>query len=1189
MHDTPSPPDPAEELLLRFQLEYETADDKPALVARYCAEHPAQAPRIRARINMMDAMSATRPDAEPEMPKELGEFRIVRRLANGGMGEIYLAEHARLRRRVAVKIIRRGRTSPISRARFEREQRVLAALHQTHIVPIHTAGEDDQLQYFVMPFIDGAALHHVVRTALQLETKNPASQTPPLQELASMIASNVGQVSNLSRPEAGGEPSPHSADCSTTSARSPTDAPSAPLSPPTPLTLSMPYFRSVAHAMADAAEALHHAHQAAVLHRDLKPSNLMVDTQGHCWNIDFGLARYLNDRADPDPNGKPAELTPELLTVSGIMGTPHYMAPEQWNGQAEVTADVWGLGATLYELLTLRRPFDGATDAAIRQAVQTKEPAPPRQLVRNVPSDLAAICLKSLHKEPGRRYQTGEELAEDLRRWLRFEPTLAWPTRVPRRAFLWARRNKGWAAALALAILGILGTAGAGIRLELLKTETANARAAEADAHERQQKRELLMLQAQGIRLGTHQAQSTGGWSDRAWDLTRQAAVIRGDGPLRDQAAALLIGIDARVRKSFDELEASSVAWDGEGKQLLIGGWDNVPAKLWNMEKDALTPSKQVGPGPVAFRDDGTPLQLVPGAKDPSSLLLWDVAKQQLVQEFKLPIKDKLQLQTLALSPNGSVVAAALALPGEKGQILVWDARTGKVLARIERRATALAVSPDGELLAAGNVEGHIRVWSLPAGKPLADLHAEDNRVLCLTFARDYLLRGRKETGPNLDRGWLLASGHAGGLIVIWDLDMGMPRNFCRGSSHDVYGLAFSPDSNTLASVGRGNTLWDVATGRPLLELVHGDWETGVAFSRDGQKLAKSCRSLKRVVVWDLEAGRGLRTFRGLAGPVARVGFSPDDRLVAALSDDWRLAIWEADTGLLRQVLGLPRGFLTDNACWAFGPDNQLAFSSGRNASLWDLATGKRLGSWDLPDGLVDRLAFHSSGKLLLFRVETADKAPLEAWTPPPRLQRVCRIRDLLGKEPLKPIKEIEDFNWHVYDAVPSRDGRFFAVAGLHGPQGQKQAFKVYDGLNGNRVWTSQDFSRSYYNPQLTLDPTGRILALTSDPDHSSTGTLIELPTGQLFGTWPLFPKAISPGARYGSSFGILSGSGCYLYRKDDKAPLVTLGIDAQPSVVDYGFNAAGTHLAWGNRDGSVIVCDINNVQRRLASIGLGW
>src|SRR5262249_61297531 len=126
------------------------------------------------------ARQQTRPQAEPDIPERLGEFRIVREIGRGGMGRIYEAEQERLKRRVAIKVIRRGRILPEARDRFLREQELLAKLHQTNIVAIHTAGEDGPLQYFAMPYIEGAALHHVVPTVWRLGTPQPGSKTPTL-------------------------------------------------------------------------------------------------------------------------------------------------------------------------------------------------------------------------------------------------------------------------------------------------------------------------------------------------------------------------------------------------------------------------------------------------------------------------------------------------------------------------------------------------------------------------------------------------------------------------------------------------------------------------------------------------------------------------------------------------------------------------------------------------------------------------------------------------------------------------------------------------------------------------------------------------------------------------------------------------------------------------------------------------
>ncbi len=171
------------------------------------------------------------------------------------------------------------------------------------------------------------------------------------------------------------------------------------------LSSSGDYFDTVARMIADVADALEHAHQQGVIHRDIKPSNLLLSVSGRLSVNDFGLARMLE---------KPG------MTVTGeFLGTPAYMSPEQITaGRIPVDhrTDIYSLGATLYELLTLRCPFAGTgRDQVLAQIVQ-KEPKPPRQVNRRVPVDLETICLKALEKDPDRRYQSARQLAEDLRR-----------------------------------------------------------------------------------------------------------------------------------------------------------------------------------------------------------------------------------------------------------------------------------------------------------------------------------------------------------------------------------------------------------------------------------------------------------------------------------------------------------------------------------------------------------------------------------------------------------------------------------------------------------------------------------------------------------------------------------------------------------------------------------------------------
>jgi tetratricopeptide (TPR) repeat protein len=231
------------------------------------------------------------------------------------------------------------------------------------------------------------------------------------------------------------------------------------------------------------ARAVHFAHEQGVVHRDLKPSNVLLTAGGVPKVADFGLAKQL----DADPDG----ITPGYRTESGaLLGTPAYMAPEQASGDPKAVgraADIYALGAILYECLTGRPPFKAAGVLETLEQVRSREPVPPSRLQPGVPRDLQTVCLKCLEKDPARRYASGLDLADDLRRFLEGRPVLARPASPVRRLAKWARRQPV-PAALAAACALLLGAlvAGALLYQSGLRAAVSRAEAEKAEAHRQQ-------------------------------------------------------------------------------------------------------------------------------------------------------------------------------------------------------------------------------------------------------------------------------------------------------------------------------------------------------------------------------------------------------------------------------------------------------------------------------------------------------------------------------------------------------------------------------------------------------------------------------------------------------------------------------------------------------------------------------
>ena len=454
--------DPIVELVADCLARIDESGDAPTeVIEAFCREHPEHAEALRERLGHLEraGLAIGRSPLPLEDGRTLGRFRILGELGRGGMGVVYLALDPRLGRRVALKALGpRLVISDRARTRFEREIRAIAGLKHPRIVPVYEVGEEAGIPWYTMELIEGRTLAQVVQSLKDLQLRTDELNPTHLSQVTFFeredTDSRLLHDSESGAALAGGEtPSPEIGVL--------------------PTQWGKTYVETVCRMVHDVAEALDHAHAQGVVHRDVKPSNVLIDARGHALLFDFGLARLESE---------------EALTQTGdFAGTPFYVAPEQIAGghgrgrTVDHRADVYSLGVTLFELLTLQRPFQGKNTQQVFRQILTKDPPLPRRLNRLVPRDLETICLTALEKDPERRYRTAGELAADMRRFLEFRPVRARPIGWPTRTLRWSRRNPGAAVAAGLALVIAVG-----VPAGVFATGVSLAREAERTATEAQ-------------------------------------------------------------------------------------------------------------------------------------------------------------------------------------------------------------------------------------------------------------------------------------------------------------------------------------------------------------------------------------------------------------------------------------------------------------------------------------------------------------------------------------------------------------------------------------------------------------------------------------------------------------------------------------------------------------------------------
>lgn len=845
-------------------------------------------------------------EAESNTPQRFGAYEIVRLLGRGGMGTVYLATHVELGRLAAVKILHgAGPGSAALAERFRTEVRSAAALGHPQIVQLYELGETPDGRLF-------AAFEYV--------------------EGGSLAAALGG------RPRAA---------------------------------------REAAELIRSLAAALDRAHRAGIVHCDLTPANILLARDGTPKIADFGLARLpksaaaLEEKSMARDDAQLAEDTAatdyEALSSVALAGTPGYLAPERIEnpGAATPAADIYGLGAIFYELLTGRPPHVGATPLETLRQARDYDPPSPRELVPNLPRDCATICLKCLEREPGRRYRDAAALADDLRCFLSGEPIAARPVGAVERAWKWAGRHRGWATAIAATTAALVVLVVGGTRYNV-RLRAALDRSAEQQVQIGKQAGELAtQLKTLNRSVYTMQLNQAEALVDRA--PHQSLALLRDETrcppELRDFAWGMLLRRASQERRTL--LGHAAPVWciaeRGDGALITAALDDTV--RTWNKTE----PTTTVGAAVSA------------------------AASQEPVTTAGATL--------LALSPDGSRLAAAY-----DRSLRMWNLAARSTPRDLDDHAeavVALVFFADGRWLASASDDGVLRI-SDPGGRAIAEWSvAGAGEILSLAASPD-----EKTLAVGLvDGRVLLVDSIAGPVAVTGEAEL---QPALASKLDGVAHILYSADGKQLAAVGVSSNkieLWDVATKKLARTIdLGGSVARSAALSRDGRHLAYATSEQVLVVV-DLKTGNMTAEYRGHTERIGALRFTAGGTAVVSASDDRTVKLWDvpgervprliAGDGLKNltvafshdglatavagyegaihltytsEVSGLMPTTLTGHSAAVHalrflpGDKQLLSCSEDNTVRLWDLTTAKVVRTWQQPAWVMD-FALSSDGR----------------------------------------------------------------------------------------------------------------------------------------------------------------------------------------------------------------------------------
>jgi serine/threonine protein kinase/WD40 repeat protein len=948
------------------------------------------APRL---LSVMGSDSPARPDVRMEQIKDdrrepvepasgplavlerLGDFRIIREIGRGGMGVVYEAEQVSLGRHVALKLLRQQRLADAqTRHRFEREARAAARLHHTNIVPVFGVGEQEGLPYYVMQYIQGLGLDEVLKELKRLQPGDKRSGSLPhlsggeqpvsRREVSAAIVARLLMTGEF--VTAAGEANVAAAGLDRTvdqaaATPTPTAAPMPgssrlaelsalwssvvlPGSTRPPEQKPCTYWQSVALIGVQVAGALEYAHRQGVQHRDIKPSNLLMDTAGTVWVADFGLARAENE---------------DHLTQTGdIVGTLRYLPPEAFEGKTNARSDIYSLGLTLHELLALRPAFDEADRPRLIKRVTMAEP--PRLDVLNpaIPRDLVTIVRKATDREPGRRYATAGELADDLQRFVADEPILARRQTLVEGYVRWARHHP------AIAVLGTVLTA------------------------------VLVLATAASLIVAGHMSDLAGSEAQAAAD--ERAARAKSDAAEKTALAALADADAARdaAQRQVVKFDITTAAQQAERKEMELAlHW---VAQAWQDDHARLKPGQQLDAGaeanhrlrlaaaidrlprlvgfcphdkPVVDADcDPTGDRVVTIAatltRDSGGAEFWTEQREHVARVWDA---GRAELAYPPLLHGGSVTSAVFSADGGRiatssadGTARVWDAATGKALYNFQPGGPVarVAFSPDGMTLAAAVGETVCR-WDTTTGEPAG-------APIAIGGPTDYVAYSPE--------GSKLVTVTLAGEARVWDAAtdkaMSEPLPFLRFGEKDIKDRgcsqamegqrwpAFSPDGKKLAAAdGFRIRVWsETATKVIPLAAPNGPLQILVAFSPDGRQLFFNIRTGEALTVYDLAAGKVV-AIGNAPRMVCGLAVSPNGKRAAVPLSVGNTVLFDLPSAA---VAGPPLRIVDWVSRVLFTRDCRRLMTASWDGTvrLWQLAENPALEPYRKDCGRADRLEF---------------------------------------------------------------------------------------------------------------------------------------------------------------------------------------------------------------------------------------